>query len=163
MALAHALGSATLAPAAAAARLHPTPGHSSDKEEDRPPHTMVSKAVDNRNGHELAPLRSGAGGAGGAGGGVLGPQAQVAVPSAAQADPSGVTIVVTHAPPQHRGSIISRASAGPERAAWSNKMQFFLSIIGYSVGLGNIWRFPYLCQLHGGGEYYRHAISPLIQ
>lgn len=45
---------------------------------------------------------------------------------------------------------------GPEtkdRAAWSGKMQFFLSIIGYSVGLGNIWRFPYLCQQNGGGEY----------
>lgn len=41
-----------------------------------------------------------------------------------------------------------------ERASWNNKLQFFLSIIGYSVGLGNIWRFPYLCQQNGGGESY---------
>lgn len=52
----------------------------------------------------------------------------------------GVTIVLS--PPQRRSISSLNAPGGddPTRAAWSGKMQFFLSIIGYSVGLGNIWR-----------------------
>ncbi|XP_010003731.1 PREDICTED: sodium-dependent neutral amino acid transporter SLC6A17 isoform X2 [Chaetura pelagica] len=42
---------------------------------------------------------------------------------------------------------------GENRPAWNSKLQYILAQIGYSVGLGNVWRFPYLCQKNGGGAY----------
>ena len=39
-----------------------------------------------------------------------------------------------------------------DRAQWGNSLQFFFTVLGFCVGLGNIWRFPYLCQENGGGE-----------
>uniref|UniRef100_A0A336MFN3 Transporter n=1 Tax=Culicoides sonorensis TaxID=179676 RepID=A0A336MFN3_CULSO len=41
----------------------------------------------------------------------------------------------------------------PRRQHWENKMHFVLACIGYSVGLGNVWRFPYLCYKSGGGIF----------
>ncbi|KAJ8395735.1 hypothetical protein AAFF_G00029720 [Aldrovandia affinis] len=40
-----------------------------------------------------------------------------------------------------------------ERPAWNSKVQYILAQVGFSVGLGNVWRFPYLCQKNGGGAY----------
>ena len=40
------------------------------------------------------------------------------------------------------------------REAWGSKTEFLLASIGLAVGVGNVWRFPYLAQKHGGGLYY---------
>ena len=38
-----------------------------------------------------------------------------------------------------------------EREQWTHSFEFVLSLIGYAVGVSNLWRFPYLTLKNGGG------------
>lgn len=58
-----------------------------------------------------------------------------------------------------KGAIITPAAAEKQeeeeleaRGEWTNKVEFVLSVAGEIIGLGNVWRFPYLCYKNGGGK-----------
>lgn len=39
------------------------------------------------------------------------------------------------------------------RGQWANKREYILVLVGQVIGLGNVWRFPYLCYRNGGGAF----------
>jgi NSS family neurotransmitter:Na+ symporter len=45
------------------------------------------------------------------------------------------------------------AIADETRNSWSSKPAFLLATIGGAVGLGNLWRFPYIAGEYGGGGF----------
>ncbi len=44
-------------------------------------------------------------------------------------------------------------SAAPRVETWSSNLAFYLSVAGAAVGLGTLWRFPFLAGQHGGGLF----------
>ena len=40
-----------------------------------------------------------------------------------------------------------------KRASWSGQLAFVLAAAASAIGLGNLWRFPYLAAQYGGGTF----------
>ena len=52
-----------------------------------------------------------------------------------------------------RLSTSGQESTQPEKQKWSNDIELLLALISMSVGLGNVWRFPYTAYENGGGAF----------
>jgi NSS family neurotransmitter:Na+ symporter len=53
-------------------------------------------------------------------------------------------------------------SDGNVRESWGSRIGFILAAAGFAIGLGNIWRFPYLVGEYGGGAFLLLYIAIII-
>lgn len=52
-----------------------------------------------------------------------------------------------------KGDLMAAPQQGNVTENWSNRLSFLMASIGFAVGLGNIWRFPYIVGENGGSAF----------
>lgn len=65
---------------------------------------------------------------------------------------SDTTVLVEEMEGQNEGAETTTKPNKKPRAQWDNRIQFLLTLIGFAVGLGNVWRFSYYVKKNGGGK-----------
>lgn len=63
---------------------------------------------------------------------------------------------------ESNGVTVRIYEADTDRGKWGNQIEFILAAIGFAVGLGNVWRFPYLCQKNGGGNFRIFSVTSAL-
>ena len=69
------------------------------------------------------------------------------------ADDNGSVTFTLERKPEHQQEKPVFVIEEQGRDRWSRKIEFLFACIGFCVGYGNMWRFPYMCFKNGGGEY----------
>eukprot|EP00116_Pleurobrachia_bachei_P002897 sb/3463159/ len=65
---------------------------------------------------------------------------------------------------RNKASFIKKETTEHKQDQWNNKSEYILSLIGFAVGIGNIWRFPYLAQKYGGGAFvFAYLVMVLVE
>ena len=49
-----------------------------------------------------------------------------------------------------------------KREQWGSRAGFILAAVGSAIGLGNIWRFPYMAYDNGGGAFFIPYLFAMI-
>lgn len=68
-------------------------------------------------------------------------------------DSGSVTFTLERKPEHHEEKPVFVVVDKEGRDRWSRKIEFLFACVGFCVGYGNMWRFPYMCFKNGGGRY----------
>ncbi|XP_033733140.1 sodium- and chloride-dependent creatine transporter 1-like [Pecten maximus] len=58
-----------------------------------------------------------------------------------------------HSNGAERSGMHKEKQGNTKKEEWGRKLDYILTILGFLVGFGNIWRFPYVCMKNGGGAF----------